>query len=103
MHSVLYDIYAPCNIHYSKTSYLVRNSNIKFQKKLKKILFTICNSLYAFHYMGGTSQDVKRLKKWDFLPQYFGFFLSIHIVFALLKINMCFKHLEASHIMPFDS
>ena len=24
-------------------------------------------------YMGGTSQDVKSLKRWDFYPLYFGF------------------------------
>ena len=38
--------------------------------------------------MGGTSQDVKRLKKWNFYALYFFFFT--------------FKHLEANHIMSCD-
>ena len=44
--------------------------------------------------MGGTSQDVKRLKKkWKFLASILWVFLTIYIVFVLLKINMCFKQL----------
>ena len=57
---------------------------------------------YRFGYMGGTSQDVKRLKKLGFLASILWVFLTIYIVFVLMKINMCFKHLEASHIMSFD-
>ena len=53
--------------------------------------------------MGGTSQDVKRLKKMGFSTSILWVFLTIYIVFALLEINMCFKHLEASHIMSYDS
>ena len=53
--------------------------------------------------MGGTSQDVKRLKKWDFLASMLWVFLNICNVFASLKINMYFKHLEANHSMSFDS
>ena len=30
--------------------------------------------------MGGTSQDVKRLKKWDFYPLYFEFPDHLHFV-----------------------
>ena len=29
-------------------------------------------------------------------------FLAINTVFALLKIDMCFKRVEASQIMPFN-
>ena len=53
--------------------------------------------------MGGTSQDVKKPKKVGFLASILWVFLIINIVFALLKTNMCFKHLEASNIMSFDS
>ena len=55
------------------------------------------------HHMGGTSHDVKRLKKMGFLPSLFWVFLTIYIFVALMKITMCFKQLEASHIMSCDS
>ena len=53
--------------------------------------------------MGGTSQDVKRLKKIVFLPSILWVFLIIYIFFVKMKITMCFKHLEASHINSCDS
>ena len=54
-------------------------------------------------HMGGTSQDVKRLKKSGiFTVCTLGFLDHLHF-FALIKITMCFKHLEASHIMSCDS
>ena len=53
--------------------------------------------------MGGTSQDVKRLKKKGCLPSIFWVFLTINIFFALLKITMCLRHLEESHIMSCDN
>ena len=49
--------------------------------------------------MRGISQDVKRLNIWNFYPLFFGF-LDHNIFVALMKITMCFKELEASHIMP---
>ena len=85
----------------------------KVQRKLHSIV--ICVSVLYYYnvstvivtydlylYMRGTSQDVKRLEM-GFLAFILWVFLTIYIVFALLKINMCFKHLEASHIMSFDS
>ena len=36
--------------------------------------------------MGGTSRDVKRLKKWDFYPLYFGF--SWPLIFFLLCLKL---------------
>ena len=59
--------------------------------------------LEATLYTGGTSQDVKRLNKMGLLPSILWVLLTIYIFFALLKITMCFKHLEASHIMSCDS
>ena len=53
--------------------------------------------------MGGISQGVERLTKMRFLPSILWVFLTTYIFFALMKIIMCFKHLEASHIMSFDS
>ena len=55
---------------------------------------------YYRYYMGGTKQDVKRLKKrWVFITLYtFGFLDHLHFLCALIKITMCLKHLEASHI-----
>jgi len=38
-----------------------------------------------------------------FLPSILLVFLTIYIFFALMKITMCFKHLEASHIMSCDT
>ena len=52
--------------------------------------------------MGGTSQDVKRQKNGIF-TLYTLRFLDHLYCFALMKITMCFKHLEASHIMSCDS
>ena len=52
--------------------------------------------------MGGTSQDVQRLKKVGFLAFILRVFLIIKIVFALMKITMCFEHLGASHILSYD-
>ena len=57
----------------------------------------------VYIYMGGTSQDVKRLKKVGFLPSILLVFLTIYIFVALMKISMCFKQLEVSHIMSYDS
>ena len=34
--------------------------------------------------MGGISQDVKRLRKWDFYPLYFGFFYPLCEALVLL-------------------
>ena len=53
--------------------------------------------------MGGISQDAKRLKMWDFLPFILWAFLTIYIFVVLIKITMCLKQLEASHIMSWDS
>ena len=53
--------------------------------------------------MGGISQDVKRLNKFKFLPFILWGFLTIYICVALMKISMCLKQLEASHIMSWDS
>ena len=55
-------------------------------------------------YMGGTSQDVKKAKKnWNFLAYILLVLVTIHIVFALLKIDIFLKHLESSLISSFDS
>ena len=51
--------------------------------------------------MGGISQDVKRLKNVEFLLFILWIFLTIYICVALMKITMCFKQLEASHILIF--
>ena len=54
--------------------------------------------------MGGISQDVKRLKKKvEFLPFILWVFLTIYTFVALMAITMCFKKLEAGHIMSCDS
>ena len=49
--------------------------------------------------MGGISQDVKRQKNVGFLPFKLWLFLTIYIFVALMQITICFKQLEASHIM----
>ena len=53
--------------------------------------------------MEKTSQDVKRLKKVGFLLSIRWVFLTIYIIVALMKISICFKQLESSHIMSCDS
>ena len=52
---------------------------------------------------GRKQSGCEKAKKVEFLVSVLWVFLTIYIVFALLKINMCFKHLEASHIMSCDS
>ena len=49
-------------------------------------------------YMGGISQDVKRI-----FTLYSLDFLDHLQFFALMKITMRFKQLEVSHIMSWDS
>ena len=65
-----------------------------------------CSSL-GWHrrniYMGGISQDVKTQKKKGFLPSLLWVILTIYIFVALMKLTMCFKQLEASHIMSCHS
>ena len=51
-------------------------------------------------YMGGISEDVKRLKMWDYYPFFFGF--SLHFC-CFDENDMGFKQLEASHIISWDS
>ena len=53
--------------------------------------------------MGGTSQDVKTLTESEIFTSILWVLLTIYIFFALMKITMCSKHLEASHIMSCDS
>ena len=53
--------------------------------------------------MGETSNDMKRLKIVGILPSILWVFLTIYILSALMKISMCFRHLELSHIMSCDS
>ena len=45
----------------------------------------------------------EKAKKMGFVAFTLCIFLTIDILFALLKINMRFKHVEAGHIMSFDS
>ena len=52
---------------------------------------------------GKNQSGYEKAKKLGFLFSILGVFLTTYVVFALLKINKCFKHLEASHIMSFDS
>ena len=40
------------------------------ERKTRKFLYIY---IYIYIYMGGISRDVKRLKKWNFYPIYFGF------------------------------
>ena len=67
---------------------------------------TWIGSLFFLHimtHMGGTSQDVKRLKKSSIFTLYtLGFLEYLHFFLALMKISTGFKHLEASHIMSFN-
>ena len=53
--------------------------------------------------MGAISQDVEKAKNVGFLPFTLWIFLTIYNFVALMKITMCFKQLEASHIMSLDS
>ena len=65
-------------------------------QRLGKVYKIIVFSVVSIH-MGGTSQDVKRLQKIRI------FYTLYYIFFVQIKITTCIKHLEASHIMSFDS
>ena len=52
---------------------------------------------------GRNQSGCEKDKKMGFLPSILWVFLTIYISFALMKITMCFKHLEESHIMSCDS
>ena len=57
-------------------------------------------------HMGGIRKDVKRLKMWNVYPLFFRFSWPFTFTFldhALMKLTICFKQLEASHIMSWDS
>ena len=56
--------------------------------------------LYLFIFGRNQSGCEKTKKKVGFLPSTLWILLAIYICFALMKTTMCFKHLEASHIMP---
>ena len=45
----------------------------------------------------------KEAKNVGFLPFFLWVFLTIYNCVALMKITMCFKQLEAIHIMSWDS
>ena len=45
----------------------------------------------------------EKVKKLGILPFTYWVLLTTYIFFALLEIVMCLKHLEASHIMAFNS
>ena len=53
--------------------------------------------------MGGTGQEGKRPKKLGILLFTYWVLLTTCICFALLEMVMCLKHIEASHIMVFNS
>ena len=52
---------------------------------------------------GRNQSGCEKAKNVGFLPFILLVFLTIYIVVALMKITMCFKQLEASHIMSWDS
>ena len=56
-----------------------------------------------YHTYGRNQSGCEKAKKVGFVASKLWVFLTMYIVFAWLKIDMCFKHLEVSHIMSFDS
>ena len=53
--------------------------------------------------MGGTRQEGKRQKIGNFTLYVLVSLDHLYFFFALLEIVMCLKHIEASHIMAFNS
>ena len=52
---------------------------------------------------GRNQSGCKKAKHVEFLPFILWVFWTIYIFVALMKITMCFKQVEASHIMSWDS
>ena len=72
----------------------------------------LCEDTKLFHYVGelhtvyiyGWNQPGReKAKKLGILPFTYWFLLTTYIYFALLEIVMCFMHIEANHIMAFNS
>ena len=63
------------------------------------------DSLYwqGFIVYGRNQSQCEKAKNVGFLPFILLVLLTIYIFVALMKINMCFTKLEASHIMSWDS
>ena len=61
------------------------------------------NMMYRYEYTGGTRQEEKKAKKLGILLFTYWVLLTTYIFFALLKMVMCLKHIEASRIMAFNS
>ena len=63
----------------------------------------VCKCFFsAVVHTGGTSQEGKRPKNWEFFLYLLGSLDQLYI-FAFLEIVICLKHIEASHIMEFNS
>ena len=60
-------------------------------------------SFSGLHIYGRNQSGCEKAKHVEFLPFILWVFLTIYIFIALMKITMCFKQLEASHIMSWDS
>ena len=65
-------------------------------------IFFVTQHVYYFIY-GRNQLGCENSKNVGFLPFILWVFLTIHIFVALMKITFCFKQLEASHIMSWDS
>ena len=56
-----------------------------------------------FFVYGRNRSECEKAKKVGFLASILWVFLTIYIILALLKINMCLRHKEATYIMSFES
>jgi hypothetical protein len=59
--------------------------------------------VFALDIYGRNQSECEKAKNVEFLAFILWVFLTIYISVALMKITMCFKQLEASHIMSWDS
>ena len=59
--------------------------------------------IQAPHLYRRNQSGCQKAKKVAFLPFILWVFLTIYIFVALMKITMCLKQLEVSHIMSWDS
>ena len=64
---------------------------------------TSCLSFAYLTVYGWNQPGREKAKKWGIIPFMYWVLLTTYIFFDLLEIVMSLKHIEASHIMAFNS
>ena len=80
-----------------------RESTLKSSQGSLGVFLSQVDQALSNNIYGRNQSGCEKVKNVGFLASILWVFLTIYVGFALLKINMCFKHIEVSHTMSFDS